>query len=102
MPKNANTKKEIGKRIVIIRESMNMSQTKFAELVDISVNFLSQIENGNRGLSGETTARISEKTGFSTDYILLGKTGDNVISPDSRNRIKEHLIKSMNILDEDI
>lgn len=101
MADKSNHKIEVGKRIVIIRDSLNMSQTKFAELVDISVNFLSQIENGNRGLSGDTVARISEKTGYSTDYILLGKTGNDIISPDARNRIREHLIESLNILNED-
>lgn len=98
---NKKNRIEIGKRVAIIRECMKMSQPKFAELVDISHNFLSQVENGNRGLSGETVARISKMTGYSTDYILLGKTGNNAISPDSRNRIKEHLAESLRILDEE-
>lgn len=97
-----NTQKiEIGKRIVTIRESLNMSQAKFAEHVDISINFLSQIENGNKGLSAETVAKISEKTGISADYIVLGKVGNTIISPDSRNRIKHHLTEVLRILDEE-
>lgn len=91
---------ETGKRIAFIRECMKMSQPKFAELVNISQNFLSQIENGNRGVSGETVARISNATGYSTDYILLGKTGNDIISPDSRAIIREHLTETLRILDE--
>lgn len=98
---NRSSKADIGKRVATIRECMKMSQPKFAELVNISHNFLSQVENGNRGLSGETVARISVMTGYSTDYILLGKTGNNIISPDYRNQMKEYLTKALDMLNEE-
>lgn len=62
----------IGSRIRTVRESMPMTREQFAELINISVSFLSQIERGTKLMSIEKLIEISKKTGFSTDYILFG------------------------------
>jgi len=41
-------KSEIGQRIRQLRLLNNYTQAEFAELIDVSVNFLSEIENGKR------------------------------------------------------
>ena len=64
---------EIGNRIRIVRESLKHSRETFAELIDISESFLSQIERGEKSISLKTLMSISGKTGYSTDYILFGK-----------------------------
>ena len=66
-------KTKIGKRIEKIRIEMNMSKNKFAELLDVSVQYLGAVESGKNCLSIEKIILLSEKTGISTDYILLGK-----------------------------
>ena len=40
-------KTEIGQRIRQLRTTNDYTQAEFAELTDISVNFLSEIENGD-------------------------------------------------------
>lgn len=72
MSDNIN-KKEIGKRIHQIRIQNEYTQAEFAEAIDISVNFLSEIENGKKGLSQDTLAKICMKMNVSADYILFGK-----------------------------
>ena len=67
------TKLIIGKRIHDLRVSNNLTQLKFAELIDISVNFLSEIENGKKGMSQDTLYKLCSKFGVSSDYILFGK-----------------------------
>ncbi len=63
---------EIGNRIRRIRESLSMTRERFAELIDISSSFLSQIERGEKSMSVQTLMLISINTGFSCDYILFG------------------------------
>ena len=44
-------KSKVGQRIRQLRIQNDYTQAKFAELIDISINFLSEIENGKKGLS---------------------------------------------------
>ncbi len=64
----------IGNRIRTIRESIPLTREQFAELIDISPSFLSQIERGDKSMSIDTLMFISAKTGYSCDYILFGDT----------------------------
>jgi transcriptional regulator with XRE-family HTH domain len=45
---------------------------QFAESVDISVPFLSEIENGKKSMSQEILHRICSTHHVSADYILFG------------------------------
>jgi transcriptional regulator with XRE-family HTH domain len=49
----------LGRNIKKYRTSRNLSQPEFAEKLDISVNFLSNIENGNKWISPQTLAKIA-------------------------------------------
>ena len=63
---------EIGQRIRRLRISNDFTQSEFAEEIDISINFLSEVENGKKGLSQETLARICQSTHTSEDSLLFG------------------------------
>lgn len=65
-------KPEIGQRIRQLRLLNDYTQAEFAELIDISTNFLSEIENGKKGLSQDSLAKICRKLNTSADYILFG------------------------------
>ena len=67
-------KREIGNRIHEYRISKGMTQAQFSECINISVNFLSELENGKKGLSSETLYNICNEFSVSADYILLGKS----------------------------
>ncbi len=92
-------KYEIGQRIRQLRILDDYTQAEFAEAVDISINFLSEIENGKKGLSQERLARISHQLHTSCDYILFGKDAKqfdlietaNDMTLDELGTLKEYL-----------
>lgn len=73
---------DIGQRIKIQRELQKMTQEKLAENIEVSVQFVSDLERGVSGVSLTTLSRICEVLNVSSDTILLGKKSnyDNEIS----------------------
>ncbi|MCM1180753.1 MAG: helix-turn-helix domain-containing protein [Clostridium sp.] len=71
---NELTRQKIGSRIRECRITNSLTQAQFAESIDISINFLSEIENGKKGLSYETLYNICKNHSISADYILFGNT----------------------------
>lgn len=67
------SKKLVGKRLKDFRILHGYTQNQFAEKLDISVNFLSEIENGHKGVSMDMLANLCETLNLSADYILFGK-----------------------------
>jgi transcriptional regulator with XRE-family HTH domain len=65
-------KSDVGQRIRHLRVVNDYTQAEFAEAIDISINFLSEIENGKKGLSQDTLAKICQQLNASADYILFG------------------------------
>lgn len=57
----ATLKQKFGKRLRDIRERRRMSQERFAETLDISVDFLSLIERGRNAPSFETLDKIAKR-----------------------------------------
>jgi len=66
-------KETIGKRLRRQREQMSLTREEFAEKIEISPQFLAEIENGAKGMSAETLYKICEKMNLSADYLLLGR-----------------------------
>ncbi len=66
-------KSAVGERVRNYRISNSYTQADFAEKIHISINFLSEIENGKKGMSQETLYKLCEHFGLSADYILFGK-----------------------------
>ena len=62
----------IGKRIRTQREAMGYTREQFAELLDVTPKFCSDIELGVKGMSVPTLCKISEVLRLTTDYILFG------------------------------
>lgn len=88
-------RREIGQRIRKIRLQQGLSQDKFAESINISPNFLCELENGRKGMSFDTLCRIARIWNTTTDYLLLGIT--------ETSASLEHLEKSLSSLcNEDI
>lgn len=67
-----NLRLDIGNRIREARLSAGYTQEAFAELIDISVNFVSEIENGKKGMSQETLYKLCKNLQLSADFILFG------------------------------
>lgn len=64
----------IGSRIRRQREYLGYTREQFAELLDVTPKFCSDIELGVKGMSIPTLCKIAHSLRLSTDYILFGKT----------------------------
>lgn len=64
--------KDIGQRIRVLRKEKRFSQMELANKLNINVDHLSRIENGNKGMSLDLLTEFSKYFSVSTDYILFG------------------------------
>ncbi len=64
----------IGSRIRRQREYLGYTREQFAELLDVTPKFCSDIELGVKGMSVPTLCKIAGSLRLSTDYILFGRT----------------------------
>lgn len=65
--------KAIGTRIRKQREFLGYTREQFAELLEVTPKFCSDIELGVKGMSIQTLCKIARTLRLSTDYILFGK-----------------------------
>lgn len=72
---------EIGNRIRIRREELNITRNELSEILDVTPKFCSDIENGARGMSLNTLSTISQTLCMSTDYILFGRQNSKDKTP---------------------
>ena len=63
---------DVGKRIFDARKEKNMTREKLAEMSGISVQFLSDIENGRKSMTITTLRNICNSLNLSADYIING------------------------------
>lgn len=64
----------IGKRISYTRKQRGLTQEKLAELANISIQFLSDIENNKKSMTITTLKNLADCLNVTTDYIIYGKT----------------------------
>lgn len=67
------SKKEVGKRLRVIRNQLNLTQEQFAEKLDISTQLYKKMETGENNISLNTLNKMKNKLEFSTDYLLFGE-----------------------------
>lgn len=91
---------QIGDRIKRARENAGMTQERLASYIDVSVQYVSDLERGVVGASVKTIIKIATILKVSCDFLLLGKeTGDE--SPGHIVHRMNHLEPSQQkILDE--
>lgn len=65
-------KAAMGQRIQQARKSARITQMKFAEKIDVSTQYISDLERGIVGCSVATLLKICDALEVSTDYILRG------------------------------
>lgn len=71
---------QIGHRVRIKREEQKLSREKLAECIEVSPQFLAQIELGRRGMSSATLYKVCNALSTPADYILLGREENNDLS----------------------
>lgn len=68
--------KNFGGRVKDSRRQIGMTKEKFAEEINRSENFVSEIEKGNKSCSLHTLHQISKVLKVSADYLLYGEKVD--------------------------
>lgn len=68
---------EIGDRIRQSREDARLTQERLAEIVGVSVQYVSDLERGVSGASVFTLSKICRCLNASCDYILMGREANS-------------------------
>lgn len=63
---------DIGRRIVALREALEMNQTGFAQMTGIKQNALANYEAGTRRPDLDQAYKLVAKTGVTLDWVYLG------------------------------
>lgn len=68
-------------RIRKAREEMGYTRERFAELLDVSVSYMAEVERGRTGISVKMLVKICGVLGLSADYVLFGegRNEDNLL-----------------------
>lgn len=72
---------QIGEQIKAARERVGMTQEKLAERIEVSPQYLSDLERGVVGVSISTLKKICFALGVSSDQIIFGKTNGCDFAP---------------------
>ncbi len=70
---------EMGKRIMIRRKSLRMTQEEFAEKLGVSTQMISNLELGKKAIRPENLARVCDVLSLSADFILTGSNTKTAI-----------------------
>lgn len=63
----------IGKRIQNRRKQLGYTQEQLADLMNVSIQMVSNLERGNKAIRIDNLIHLSYILNVSTDYILTGK-----------------------------
>ena len=86
--------KNLGKRIKFLREKLEISQERLAELMSVSRPTISQIENGARKVSTDELIRFSEIFNLPVEILLAFKKEPEVFLENIKNKASiEHQIR---------
>ena len=72
---SAQKLKEVGARLIWLRETMGYTQTEFAEYLHLRVEMLNRWERGTRQPNLDLLCIVCEKTEATLDFILGGRVG---------------------------
>ena len=72
MQKKKEINIEVGHRIQLSRDKAGITQEQFAELLDVGVQHISNIERGTVGISLTALKKTCQVLNVSADYLLLG------------------------------
>lgn len=64
-------------RIRKARENAGYTREKFAELIDVSVSYMAEVERGRTNVSVKTLIKICKLLGLNADYVLFGNDRDS-------------------------
>lgn len=76
----------LGTRVKTTRKKMDLRQKDIGRRADISVPFVSDIENDKRNVSSEVLMRLSDALGVSMHWLMTGETWNGEV-PEEKTTI---------------
>lgn len=90
--------KEIGKRIQTRRKQQGYTQEQIADLMNVSIQMVSNLERGNKAIKIDNLINLCQILDVSADYILTGK--ENYIDTTSlAGRIGQLMPKEQKVIE---
>ena len=83
---------EMGRRIRAKREFLNMTREDLAEQIDVSSQFISDIEYGHKGLSIRRLYMLCQVLQLSADYVLAGEARAGGEDDKEKTRYEEEIL----------
>jgi len=80
---------EIGMRVKMARMTRRMSQAQLAATLDVSIPYISHIEQGKQAMSVVTLHSICDKLEISADWLLRNN------SPESKRILDEEIVRML-------
>ena len=91
------------KRIRKAREDLGYTREKFAELLDVSVSYMAEVERGRTGISVKMLMKICNVLGLSADYVLFGEErGEDALLLDRIKRLDHKYLPLLNDMISDL
>lgn len=91
-----NDWKNFGARVKKYREQINLSKEKFAEAINRSENFVSELQKGNTTCSVHTLHQISKVLKVSCDILLYGEEVIDMKKEYSNKEILQNMLDRCN------
>ena len=91
---------EVGKRIVNLREQLNLNRTQLSKAVEVSIGYFCQIEKGQRNASLPVTIKLAEALGVSLDYLIYGDKSIDVDKNELHNIIDNASNRQLKVISD--
>lgn len=72
--------RHVGRQIMTARKRLGYTQAQLAEKVDLSTNYLADVEAGRYGVTLTNLRNISRALHVSTDFLIYGEPPESDIS----------------------
>lgn len=93
-------RKSVGNRIKTGREQMGLTRDEFAEMIDLSTSFFTQIERGEKLMSVQTLVKIAIKLDLSLDYLIWGDSSIDVNKDSLIDDINNASKRELKVIDD--
>ena len=87
---------QVGNRIYQARTSRGLTQENLAEMMDVSVQMVSNLECGRKAIRPENLVKLCDALNISADYVLFGK-----LTPHNISHVLEIANKIANLSEKD-
>lgn len=93
---------KIGDRIRECRKEKNLTQEALAELLYVSSNTISAIENGNHIFKIDKLSQLARAFEVTTDYLLYGKVESTYHEKSDENAINQLMAEASRLPDSEL